>query len=29
MTPWDAPDENVRVVGQFLRAVDSVAATQK
>jgi proline-specific peptidase len=26
ITPWDARDENVRVVRQFLRTVDSVAA---
>lgn len=29
MTTWDARDENVAVVGQFFRSVDSVAATQK
>jgi hypothetical protein len=23
MTPWDAPDENLRVVREFLRSVDS------
>ena len=26
LTPWDAPDENVRVVREFLRAADSAAA---
>ena len=29
MTPWDAPEENIKVVRQFLGAVDSLAATRK
>ena len=29
ITPWDARDENVRVVGQFLRSVDSLKAAAR
>jgi len=26
LTPWDSPEENVRVVREFLRGADSAAA---